>query len=31
VIGMTVIHAVITTLLGIVLLGITVLLAARPG
>ena len=31
VIGMTVIHAVITTLLGIVLLGIAVLLTARPG
>ncbi|EMA60173.1 DUF7473 family protein [Halorubrum lipolyticum] len=31
VVGMTVIHAVITTLLGIVLLGIAVLLAARPG
>jgi len=30
VVGMTVIHAVITTLLGIVLLGIAVLLA-RPG
>ncbi|WP_418285521.1 DUF7473 family protein [Halorubrum sp. DTA46] len=31
VVGMTLIHAVITTLLGIVLLGIAVLLAARPG
>ncbi|MFW5917207.1 MAG: DUF7473 family protein [Halorubrum sp.] len=31
VIGMTVIHAVITTLLGIVLLGITVLFASMPG
>jgi len=28
---MTLIHAVITTLLGIVLLGVAVLLAARPG
>jgi len=31
VVGMTVIHAVITTLLGIVLLGIAVLLARRGG
>jgi hypothetical protein len=31
VVGMTLIHAVITTLLGIVLLGVAVLLAARPG
>ncbi|MDZ5812482.1 hypothetical protein U4E84_14120 [Halorubrum sp. AD140] len=31
VVGMTVIHAVITTLLGIVLLGVTVLLASMPG
>ena len=31
VVGMTVIHAVITTLLGLVLLGVLVLFAARPG
>ncbi|GAB7009699.1 DUF7473 family protein [Halorubrum trueperi] len=31
VIGMTVIHAVITTLLGIVVLGTAVLLASMPG
>ena len=31
VVGMTVIHAVITTLLGIVLVGITVLLSTMPG
>jgi uncharacterized membrane protein len=31
VVGMAVIHAVITTLLGIVLLGVTVLLASMPG
>jgi hypothetical protein len=31
VVGMTLIHAVVTTLLGIVLLGVAVLLAARPG
>ncbi|MUW16048.1 hypothetical protein GJ633_16740 [Halorubrum sp. CBA1125] len=30
-IGMTLIHAVITTLVGIVLLGVTVLIASMPG
>ena len=31
VVGMTVIHAVVTTLIGLVLLGVLVLFAARPG